>query len=323
MEEYPRDLDELEHLIETEESCRDYLIKLRWPQGFLCPRCGSTGAWPVRTVLLECRSCHYQVSVTAGTIFQDTRKPLRQWFRAIWYVTSQKNGASALGMQRILGIKSYTTAWSWMHKIRRAMVRPGRDGLSGTVEVDETYIGGPEVGVIGRETEKKALVVIAAQVDGKGIGRIRMERVQDASAPTLAAFICKSVELKSVINTDGWEGYTGLTEMGYRHKVRVLRGSGKKAHELMPRVHRVVSLLKRWILGTHQGAISNAHLDYYLDEFTFRFNRRTSQYRGKLFYRLLQQAVCTAPAPYSVLNKHINRGFRGRKPARKQPESTK
>jgi len=313
MNEFPHDLDEFEQLFATEQSCRDYLVKLRWPEGFLCPRCRSTEAWPVRSILLECTRCHYQVSVTAGTIFQDTRKPLRQWFRAIWYVTSQKNGASALGMQRILGIKSYTTAWQWLHKIRRAMVRPGRDRLSGAVEVDEAYLGGHEEGVGGRELEKKALIVIAAQIDGQGTGRIRMKRIPDASAPTLTAFIQEAVEPSSVIHTDGWEGYAGLEDIGYRHKEKILRGNRKKAHELMPRVHRVASLLKRWILGTHQGAISNAHLDYYLDEFVFRFNRRTSQYRGKLFYRLLQQAVRTAPAPYAVLNKRIRSGSRGRR----------
>ena len=314
MNEFPHDLDEFEQIFATEQSCRDYLAKLRWPEGFLCPRCRSTEAWPVRTILLECARCHYQVSVTAGTIFQDTRKPLRQWFRAIWYVTSQKNGASALGMQRILGIKSYTTAWQWLHKIRRAMVRPGRDRLSGAVEVDEAYLGGHEEGVGGRQLEKKALIVIAAQIDGQGTGRIRMKRIPDASAPTLTAFIQEAVEPSSVIHTDGWEGYAGLEDIGYRHKEKILRGNRKKAHELMPRVHRVASLLKRWILGTHQGAVSNAHLDYYLDEFVFRFNRRTSQYRGKLFYRLLQQAVRTAPAPYAVLNKRIRSGSRGRRP---------
>jgi transposase-like protein len=314
MEEFPHDLDEFELLFATEQSCRDYLVKLRWPEGFVCPRCRSTEAWSVRTILLECTRCHYQVSVTAGTIFQDTRKPLRQWFRAIWYVTSQKNGASALGMQRILGIKSYTTAWQWLHKIRRAMVRPGRDRLSGAVEVDETYLGGHEEGVGGRELEKKALIVIAAQIDGQGTGRIRMKRIPDASAATLTAFIQEAVEPSSVIHTDGWEGYSGLKDIGYRHKEKILRGNRKKAHELMPRVHRIASLLKRWILGTHQGAVSNAHLDYYLDEFVFRFNRRTSQYRGKLFYRLLQQAVHTAPAPYALLNKRIRSSARERRP---------
>jgi transposase-like protein len=305
MEDYPKNLGEFEERFATEEGCRDYLVNLRWPNGFRCPRCRGDRAWPVRKLLFECANCHYQVSITAGTIFQDTRKPIRQWFRAMWYVTSQKNGTSALGLQRVLGLGSYLTAWSWLHKIRRAMVRPGRDQLSGEVEVDEAYLGGPEEGVRGRQTEKKALVVVAAQKDGRGIGRIRMRRIPDATADSLLQFIVASVEPGSMIHTDGWDGYNGLEAMGYPHRVTVQHGKQKKPHELMPRVHRVVSLLKRWILGTHQGSISLEHLDYYLDEFTFRFNRRTSQFRGKLFYRLLQQAVSTWPAPYSALNRQV------------------
>lgn len=308
MEDYPRNLGEFEERFATEEACRDYLIKLRWPNGFRCPRCRGDRAWPVRKLLLECANCHYQVSVTAGTIFQDTRKPLRQWFRAMWYITSQKNGSSALGLQRVLGLGSYLTAWSWLHKIRRAMVRIGRDRLSGEVEVDEAYLGGPEEGVRGRQIEKKALVAVAAQKDGRGIGRIRLKRVVDATADSLQQFIIASVDPGSIIHTDGWDGYSGLAEVGYLHKVTVQNEKQRKPHELMPRVHRVVSLLKRWILGTHQGSVSLEHLDYYLDEFTFRFNRRTSRFRGKLFYRLLQQAVETWPAPYSSLNRQVRKG---------------
>ena len=308
MEEYPKNLSEFNEQFPTEEACRNYLMKLRWPDGVRCTRCGGERAWPVRKIWFECASCHYQFSVTAGTIFQDTRKPLQQWFRAIWYITSQKNGTSALGLQRVLGLGSYLTAWSWLHKIRRAMVHPGRDRLSGEIEVDEVYLGGPEEGLRGRLIEKKALIAIAVQKDGRGIGRIRMRHILDATANSLQLFIVASVEPKSTIHTDGWEGYNGLSELGYHHKMIVQSGKQKKAHELMPGVHRVASLLKRWILGTHQGSISNEHLEYYLDEFTFRFNRRTSQYRGKLFYRLLQQAVETWPKPYSVLNRMVRNG---------------
>jgi transposase-like protein len=240
--------------------------------------------------------------VTAGTIFQDTRKPLRLWFRTIWYVTSQKNGASAMGLQRVLGLGSYLTAWMWLHKLRRAMVRPGRDRLSGRIEVDETYVGGKEAGVHGRETQTKALVVIAAQEDGRGIGRIRMARVPDASAVSLQGFIQDVIEPGSVVHTDGWEGYRNLKQKGYGHEVTVLRNAGKDAAvRLMPRVHRIAGLLKRWVLGTHQGAVSPKHLDYYLDEYTFRFNRRKSRSRGKLFYRLVQQAVQIDPSPYKSI----------------------
>ena len=179
-EEYPRNLSEFEAWFATEQACRDYLFRLRWPEGFRCPRCDGRQYWPVRT--LECGKCGHQASVTAGTIFQDTRKPLVDWFRAMYWVTTQKNGASALGLQRVLGLGSYKTAWTWLHKLRRAMVRPGRDRLSGRVEVDETYLGGLEEGARGRQTDRKALIVIAAQEDGPGIGRIRMRRVEDASA---------------------------------------------------------------------------------------------------------------------------------------------
>src|SRR5207244_4745287 len=210
----------------------------------------------------------------AGTIFQDTRKPLALWFRAIWWVTAQKNGASALGLQRILGLSSYVTAWTWLHKLRRAMVRPGRDRLSGRVEVDETYLGGLEEGMRGRQTEAKALIVVAAQEDGPGIGRIRMRRIPDASAESLMPFVQDSVEPGSVVHTDGWLGYLPLEGKGYGHDVTFLRGKKETPSELMPRVHRVISLVKRWLLGTHQGAVSPEHLDYYLDEFTFRCSRR-------------------------------------------------
>jgi transposase-like protein len=306
MEDYPHTLSELEARFSSEEECRNYLFNMRWPEGFRCPRCDGAKAWPVRQLLYQCSACGHQASIIAGTIFEGTRKPLVVWFRAIWWVVSQKNGASALGLKRVLGLGSYQTAWSWLHKIRRAMVRPGRNRLFGRVEVDETYLGGLEEGVRGRQTFKKALIVVAAEQRGKkAIGRIRMIRVSDASAISLRSFIVQSIEPGSTIITDGWEGYSGLEAHGYSHETRktsVARMSGTK---ILPRVHRVVSLLKRWILGTHQGAISPEHLDYYLDEFTFRFNRRTSKHRGKLFYRLLEHALQVDPIPYSKIIKNV------------------
>lgn len=289
---------ELEANFGTEEACRAYLARLRWPDGFRCPRCRGCRPWPVRGVLLECAGCGCQTSVTAGTIFQDTRTPLPVWFRAIWWVTTQKNGASALGLQRVLGLKKYKTAWTMLHKLRRAMVRPGRDLLTGRIEVDESYVGGEEEGLPGRLNLKKALIVVAAQEDGPGIGRIRMRQIIDASAESLVPFVRASVEPGSIVHTDGWAGYFSLESNGYQHEVTILKGKKKTPSELMPRVHRVISLLKRWLLGTHQGAVSQKHLDYYLDEFTFRFNRRRSKSRGKLFFRLAQQAVTVDPVPY-------------------------
>lgn len=299
MEDYPRTMAELETRYTDEASCLAYLTQLRWPSGIRCPRCQGTKVWPVRR-LFECAACGHQISVTADTIFHRSHLPLTTWFRAIWWVVTQKNGASAMGLHRVLGI-SYKTAWVLLHRLRRAMIRPGRECLDGCVEVDETYVGGLEEGVHGRETESKALVIIAAQEDGKGIGRIRMRRIPDASAKSLHPFVLENLAAGCVIHTDGWQGYAGLDAKGYRHEATPRR---KASSETLPRVHRVASLLKRWILGTHQGAVSAIHLDYYLDEFTFRFNRRTSRDRGKLFYRLLQQAVTTAPASFDEISKH-------------------
>lgn len=312
MEDYPRTLAEFERRFATQEACRAYLVQLRWPSGFRCPKCGGTKSWPVGA-LFQCAACGRQTSVTAGTIFQDTRTPLPTWFRAMWWVTSQKTGASAVGLQQVLGLGSYETAWTWLHKLRRAMVRPGRDRLTGRVEVDEAFIGGVEEGVRGRQTEKKALIAVAAEENGEGIGRIRMRRIPDATADSLQAFVQEAVAPGSRLHTDGLLSYDRLEKHGYRHRITFLKGRKESASELLPRVHRVVSLLKRWLLGTHQGAVSRAHLDYYLDEFTFRFNRRTSRHRGKLFYRLVQQAVAVDPAPYTSLVKHVRSGKRRRR----------
>ncbi len=299
--DYPRTLREFDEWFSSEAACAEYLRRLRWPDGFRCPACGGGKAWTTARDELRCVTCQRQTSAIAGTIFEGTRKPLRVWFQAMWYVTNQKLGGSALGLQRVLGLGSYQTAWAWLHKLRRAMVRPGRDRLSGRVEVDETYVGGPEEGLRGRKTESKAIVAVAAQEDGPGIGRIRLRRVRDVSAESLHRFVEEAVAPRSVVHTDAWGGYSGLEAKGYRHKVSNLTRTGRLAHELMPRVHRVVSLLKRWLLGTHQGAVTDRHLDYYLDEFTFRFNRRRSFARGLLFYRLLQQAVEIDPVPYGRL----------------------
>ena len=219
----------------------------------------------------------------------------------MWYVTNQKHGVSALGLQRILGLGSYQTAWAWLHKLRRAMVRPGRDLLGGAVEVDETYVGGRETGVVGRQTKTKSIVAIAAEVRGRGTGRIRMSRVEDVAARSLIPFVQTTVAPGATVRTDGWSAYSGLANQGYDHQPRSISASGDPAHIVMPRVHRVAALLDRWWLGIHHGAIDADHLDYYLDEFTFRFNRRRSQARGLLFFRLLQQAVQHEPVPYKGL----------------------
>jgi transposase-like protein len=232
----------------------------------------------------------------------------------MWCVASQKTGTSARTLHRVVGFGSYQTAWAWLHKLRRAMVRPGRERLAGRVEVDETYVGALEQGVRGRGALKKALIVIAAEEEGDRIGRIRLRRIRDASADTLQAFIDETIEPGSVVHTDAWVGYDRLKAHGYRHRITFLTDHVEPATELLPRVHLVASLLKRWLLGTHQGAVSPAHLDYYLDEFAFRFNRRRSRHPGKLFYRLVQQAVAVDPAPYRQLVKGTRRGWRPRRP---------
>ena len=302
MDDYPRNLGELDTRLATEAACREYLAGLRWPDGFRCPRCGANKAW--RTVgLLRCAACEYKSSLIAGTIFEGTHKPLTVWFRAIWWVVSQKNGASAKGVQRILELGSYQTAWAWLHKLRRAMVRPGRDRLDGTVEMDETYVGGEKPGKRGRGALGKTLVVVAVQDKGKqGIGRLRMGVVSDASQETLSGFASQTVVPGSTIRTDDWSGYGTLSRAGYQHAV-------VPSHELKI-AHLAVSLLKRWLGGTHQGAVSPEHLAYYLDEYTFRFNRRRADHRGLLFYRILQNAMHHERITYRQIVQHV----RGPKP---------
>lgn len=309
MLEYPKGLQEFEATFSTDAACRDYLCQIRWPNGFRCARCGSEKAYPIGPVLYQCAKCRYQTSVIAGTIFQDTHKPLTMWFRAIWWVTGQKNGASALGLKRILGLGSYQTAWLWLHKMRTAMVRPGRDRLTGVVEVDESYLGGEKPGKRGRGAEGKALVVVAVEDKAdKGIGRIRMAVVPDATAESLTPFVKASVQKGSTVRTDGWGGYGKLKPSGYEHIVE--RKDACVGDKPLKLAHLAVSLLKRWLLGTHQGAVSHEHLGCYLDEFVFRFNRRTSTHRGLLFLRLLQNSVLGDPLPYKNMVKRV----RGPKP---------
>ena len=229
-EDFPSTFVEFEERFDTEEACRSYLEKLRWPDGFRCPHCGGSDSWRTNRGLWMCTGCARQVSLTAGTIFQDTRKPLRLWFLVMWEVISQKNGVSAQGLQRQLGFKRYETAWIWLHKLRRAMVRPGRDRLSGEVEVDETYVGGEEPGVSGRGAETKSIVVIAAEVRGRGMGRIRLRSVADVSAASLVPFVKEAVAPGSVVRTDGWMGYKPLKTKGYQHRVTSIRRSGRLSH---------------------------------------------------------------------------------------------
>jgi transposase-like protein len=300
VENYPKDFQEFLELFKDEASCRKYLFEMRWPNGFICPQCADiTKNWLTSENVIHCGICGHQASLTAGTIFHATRKPLLLWFHIIWWVVAQKTGVSASNMMDFMGFGSYNTVWIWLQKLRRAMVRPGRDMLSGIVEVDETYIGGIEAGSgkQGRGAKTKTLVVVATECIGKQIGRVRFKCIDDASADNLIPFIQDNVTQGSTIITDGWKGYNPIPlkkedqESGYIHEVKIISGSGSQAHELLPHVHLVDSLLKRWLLGTHQGKVSPKYLPYYLDEFAFRFNRKLSTYRGKLFFRLIQQAI--------------------------------
>jgi transposase-like protein len=222
------------------------------------------------------------------------------WFIAIWWVTTQKNGASALGLQQVLGLKSHQTAWTWLHKIRKAMVNPKRSKLTGTVEIDETYIGGEAIGKHGRGAKNKVLVAIAAELEGKKLGRCRMSIISDASADSLHPFIESNIEKGSSLITDGWSGYSGIEKLGYSREIYIQKNA-QKDDCLLPHIHTIISLLKRWLLGTHQGAVEQKHLQSYLDEYVFRFNRRKSAQRGLLFYRLLESAMHTGTITYNEL----------------------
>jgi len=241
----------------------------------------------------RCSQCDSQVSVISGTIFQDSRISLQLWFEAIWHVVSQKQGVNAKGLQRVLGLSRYETAWILLHKLRVAMVRPGRDQLIGPVQVDETYIGGPRHGKRGRGAVGKTLVLVAVEDKDKCMGRIRLHKIRNASGDSLLPAVKDSVQPGSEVHTDGWEGYSQLSASGYKHTI--IRETADIGKNVLPLANRVTSLLKRWLQGTHQGAVRSSHLEYYLDEFVFRFNRRTSGSRGLLFYRLIQQAATIGP----------------------------
>jgi transposase-like protein len=279
-----------------DEACSTYLEQLRWPDGFVCPACQmTTTPWSQTRGRLVCPSCRHQSSVRAGTILDKTRTPLTTWFEAAWHVTTAKNGLSAKTLERTLGT-SYRVAWTMLQRYRVAMVRTERERLSGNVEVDETLVGGVEKGGKRGRGTSKCIVVIAVEVrQPKGFGRVRMRHVPDASGVSLLPFVSDVVVPGAVVLTDGWGGYNDLPAHGYTRKKTVLSSSGDPAHVSMPGVHRISSLLKRWILGTHQGSMVSAHLQSYLEEFSFRFNRRTSRSRGLLFRRPMEQAALTGP----------------------------
>lgn len=297
---YPNTYREFEEMFPDDTACATFLERLRWPEGFVCPSCQTNNipwktSWKESCSRLLCPSCHHLTSITAGTIFDKTRTPLKTWFEAAWHVTTGKNGMSAKTLERTIGI-NYKVAWMMLHRFRVAMVNTERKQLSGDVEVDETFVGGEKHGgKRGRGTTKSIVVIAVELKQPKGFGRVRMRHIPDSSGDSLIPFVRDVVAPGSVVRTDGWTGYNGLPDSGYSREIVVQTSSDDPAHVSMPGVHQIASLLKRWILGTHQGSVLPIHLQSYLEEYTFRFNRRTSLSRGLVFRRLLEQSVITDP----------------------------
>jgi len=303
--DYPRTFQELMAWFPNDAACLAYLERLRWPQGFVCPACGERGGWRTAKVRWMCTESGRQSSVTAGTIFHRIRTPLSTWFAAIWFITSQKNGMSAQGLQRVLGFGSYETAWAWMHKLRRAMVRPERELLTGVVELDEVFIGNESRGRAEGVKDHTAAMIAIESIPGRKLGRVRIELAGPARADSILGFADRVIAKGSLVKTGGARYFYRLPAAGYEHQAFVGVDNLAPAHVSLPGVHMVSSLLKRWLTGTLHYAVSQEHLAYYLDEYTFRFNRRASTSRGLLFYRLLQQAVKTDPHPLAELRNPV------------------
>jgi len=301
--DYPGSYAELRAWFDQDWKCLDYLDWLRWPEGFICPHCESDHGWRELDQRWRCSGCDRRVSVTAGTIFHGTRTPLTVWFSAAWLMVNSKTGISATQLQREMELGSIQTSWAMLHRYRSVMVRPGRDRLHGDVEVDESFLGGPEPGVPGRGALGKVLFAGAVELDDKGFGRARLGVIPAASAVSLSAFLDANVEPGSRVITDGWSAYPAATRDRYEHTGTSVAASGLQAHEVLPAVHRVFSLVKRWIMGTMQGSVSPEHVQAYFDEWVFRFNRRHSRSRGLLFHTLLQNSIAGDPVTYQSLGK--------------------
>jgi transposase-like protein len=286
-----------------EEACQDYLAACRWPDGFACSRCGHTRAYRVRA-RWQCAACRYQVSLTAGTILHNTKTPLAVWFWAAYLTVTDKRGMSALLLQRQLGLRRYETAWMLLHKLRRAMVNAAREPLHGEVEIDDTWIGGPQAGLRGSRQLKgrrAALVLVAIEKRGTKSGRVRMAVIPDFKATTLTAFIKQHVTPGSTIYTDGLKQFTGLPAAGFKHVPRSqpLRGELRKgARSVVPLADHAIGNLQQWLVGTHHG-VSRGQLQVYLDEFVFRHNRR--QQPMAAFQTLLGLGTGRAPTPYEQI----------------------
>jgi len=304
--DFPRSVIEFQRRFPDEEACRAYLFASRWPDGFRCPACGGgeVGA-EQRRHLWQCRGCGRQSSVTAGgTAMQKTHLPLTLWFWAAYLVTTHGPGISALQLQRQLGISRYETAWTILHKLRRAMVAPEREPLTGEVEVDEGFLGGRDTDLRGgRQRDGKPLVGVAVEVRGNGSGRLRLQLLPNASRATLTPFVCSTVAAGAIVHTDGWSGYLDLSAAGFDHRPRMQRARHPDRQWVLPRAHRALSNLKTWLQGTHHG-VSPQHLQVYLDEFVFRHNRRRTPLAG--FQTLLGLGATRGPTTRRELTHRPN-----------------
>jgi len=299
---FPKTLRQFQLEFATEEACQTYLAACRWPDGFRCFRCRHDRGYLIaKRRLWQCAGCRHQVSVTSGTILHSTKTPLTLWFWAAYLMTTDKRGISALLFQKQLGLRRYETAWMMLHKLRRAMVNAAREPLRGEVEIDDTWIGGPQVGVRGSRQlkgRKAALVVVAVERRGKGSGRLRMAGISDFKATTMNNFVTKNIVAGSTVYSDGLKSFAGLSEAGFRHVPRTqpLRLDLRKgAKSVVPLADRAIGNLQQWLIGTHHG-VSRGQLQVYLDEFVFRHNRRKQPMAA--FQTLLGLGSQRAPASY-------------------------
>ena len=299
-EDFPSNEVDFDRRFHSEKACLEYLLQLRWPEGFRCTRCGHCRYWTSSRGLFFCCQCEHQHSATSGTIFHGARKPLRLWFKALWWISTRKNGVNATALQDLLGLRSYQTAWCWLQKLRTCTIFPDRTQLSGSVEVDECFFGGAHSGKRGRGAAHKCKVAIAVERNGRKLGRLRMQVIDSCSADELIAFVKTNISAKSHVTTDGWGAYNDLKNEGYVHKA-IVQSQNNDKDSVLPGVHLVASLAKRVVLGTFHGQFDTQYLQRYLDEYVFRFNRRNCRSVGKRFWRIVQRAAQSDPMPLKKL----------------------
>ena len=290
--QYPKDYRDLVKRFGTQDACVDYVTSIRWSEGFVCSNCNNIKFWKSKELLLKCTTCRKAVRVLAGTLFQDTKLPLNLWFQMIWWFMGQRNGASALSLQQNFGIGSYRTSWTILKKLRLCSVLPARSQLTGDVEVDQAFLGG----VNGKE-----IILIAAEKRGAKTGRIRLRHAKNETAKEIQGFILDVVELGSNIISDRHKSYPTIVEKGYTREAMKKPYSWENTDgdddRLLPRVGRVAAHMKRWYLGTYHGGMKITKVQPYLDEFVFRYNRRTSKSRGLIFHRMIEASVRSKPKP--------------------------